>query len=152
MKRLLPVLMGFVVLLLSSTEGWSLPPCPEKGVWNNCFGTYTENDGTTYVGEWKEDKSHGQGTETYGDGYKYVGEWKGGKKNGQGTFTYRGNKYVGEFKDGKENGQGTLTFPDGDKIVGQFKDGDPIGQGTVTYADGRVEEGIWENRQFKYAK
>ena len=28
MKRLLPVLMGFAFLLLSSTEGWSLPPCP----------------------------------------------------------------------------------------------------------------------------
>ena len=28
MKRLLPVLMGFVLLLLSSTEGKSLPPCP----------------------------------------------------------------------------------------------------------------------------
>ena len=49
MKRLLPVLMGFVVLLLSSTEGWSLPPCPGSPTkyswWNNdrwtdCFGTY----------------------------------------------------------------------------------------------------------------
>ncbi|MDP7100400.1 MAG: hypothetical protein QF503_04500, partial [Rhodospirillales bacterium] len=43
----------------------SLPTCPESGVWNNCFGTYTEDDGTKYVGEWKDDKSHGQGTETF---------------------------------------------------------------------------------------
>ena len=65
MKRLLSVLMGFALLLLSSTEGWSLPPCPESGVWNNCFGTYTTDNGfTKYVGEWKDDKSHGQGTET----------------------------------------------------------------------------------------
>ena len=62
MKRLLPVLMGFVFLLLSSTEGWSLPPCPESGVWNNCFGThtYTHANGEKYVGEWKDDKKHGQ--------------------------------------------------------------------------------------------
>ena len=52
--------MGFALLLLSSTEGWSLPRCPEKGVWNNCFGTYTDDDGSKYVGEWKDDKSHGQ--------------------------------------------------------------------------------------------
>jgi len=44
MKRLLPVLMGFALLLLSSTVGWSLPPCPESGgggFWNDCFGTET---------------------------------------------------------------------------------------------------------------
>jgi dienelactone hydrolase len=103
MKRLLPVLMGFVFLLLSSTEGWSLPPCPEKGVWNNCFGTYTTDDGTKYVGEWKNDQSHGQGTEIYANGDKYVGEWKDGKKNGQG-IQYHGDGTVdkeGIFKGGK---------------------------------------------------
>ena len=101
MKRLLPVLMGFALLLLSSTKGWSLPPCPENGVWNNCFGTYKSDDGTKYVGEWKADQSHGQGTETYSNGDKYVGEFKDGKPHGQGTYTYaNGDKSVGEFKDG----------------------------------------------------
>ncbi len=103
MKRILPVLMGFVFLLLGSTEGWSLPPCLEKGVWNNCFGTYTTDDGTKYVGEWKDDQSHGQGTETYTKGDKYVGQWKDGKKNGQG-IQYHGDGTVdkeGIFKDGK---------------------------------------------------
>ena len=37
------------------------------------------------------------------NGSKYMGEWKNGKKHGQGTFTYgkgkwKGEKYVGEFK------------------------------------------------------
>jgi hypothetical protein len=58
MKRLLPVLMGFALLLLSSTEGWSLPPCPgsplkyshEESIaafgkppksWINCSGDFT---------------------------------------------------------------------------------------------------------------
>ena len=80
--------MSFALLLLSSTEGWSLPPCPEKGVWNNCFGTYKSDDGTKYVGEWKADQSHGQGTETYANGDKYVGEWKDGKYHGYGIKTY----------------------------------------------------------------
>ncbi len=60
MKRLLPVLMGFALLLLSSTEGWSLPPYPESSVWNNCFSTYTDDYGTEYLGQWKDDKLHGQ--------------------------------------------------------------------------------------------
>ncbi len=103
--------MGFALLLLSSTEGWSLPPCPESGVWNNCFGTYTTADGTKYVGEWKDDKSHGQGTETYASGDKYVGEFKDGNFHGQGTYTRaNGNKYVGEFKDGKRHGQSIKTY------------------------------------------
>ena len=56
MKRLLPVLMGFVFLLLSSTEGWSLPPCPEDQSqrYHNCFGTYTLASGSKYVGEWMD--------------------------------------------------------------------------------------------------
>ena len=88
MKRLLPVLMGFVFLLLSSSEGWGLPPCPEKGVWTDCFGTFKSDDGTKYVGEWKEDASHGHGTETYANGDKYVGNWKEGKYHGFGVKTY----------------------------------------------------------------
>ncbi len=48
--------MGFVVLLLSSTEGWSLPPCPEDQSqrYHNCFGTYTLASGSKYVGEWMD--------------------------------------------------------------------------------------------------
>jgi|TARA_B110000196_G_C20492686_1_gene363102 hypothetical protein len=80
MKRLLPVLMGFVFLLLSSTEGWSLPPCPGSPTdnwdthsnWTDCLGTFTVPDGKLkgdkYVGEFKDGKAHGQGTYTFADG------------------------------------------------------------------------------------
>ena len=72
MKRLLPILMGFVLLLLSSTEGWSLPPCEGSPTskhyvyknWTNCEGTLTYNDGSKYVGEFQDGKPHGQGTAT----------------------------------------------------------------------------------------
>jgi len=48
--------MGFVVLLLSSTEGWSLPSCPgsyNSTTWTDCIGTDTYM-GTKYVSEWKD--------------------------------------------------------------------------------------------------
>ena len=80
MKRLLPVLMGFALLLLSSTEGWSLPLCPGNPAsnsttvlnWTDCVGTYTYADGRKYVGEFKEGKYNGQGTLTNANGNKYV--------------------------------------------------------------------------------
>ena len=145
MKRLLPVLMGFALLLLSSTEGWSLPPCPEKGVWNNCFGTYTDDDGTRYMGEWKDDKSHGQGTEIYPWG-TYVGEFRDGKKHGQGTYTGAKKIKMGWAESTIRQGAWYLkhayfSF----KYVGEWKDGKKHGQGTLTDSNGRVEEGIWEN-------
>jgi len=55
-----------------------------------------------------------------------VGEWKNNRKHGQGTYTYPdGGKYEGEWKDGKRTGQGTYTHSNGDKCVGENKDGNP---------------------------
>jgi len=91
MKRFLPVLMGFALLLLSSTEGWSLPPCPGSynyRTWTDCEGTYTTASGTKYVGQWKDNKPHGQGTTTTASRTKYVGQWKNGKRHGQGKLIY----------------------------------------------------------------
>ena len=78
MKRLLPVLMGFALLLLSSTEGWSLPPCPTDShvsTWTDCFGTTTTSRGSKYVGEFNYGKFNGQGTAINPDGRSYVGAW-----------------------------------------------------------------------------
>ncbi len=114
-------------LILLSTFFFSisvhaLPNCPSDTSvrWDDCFGTYTENIGT-YVGEWKDDKYHGQGTYTVANGDKYVGEFKDGKYHGQGTYTFSdGTTYVGEYKDNKYHGQGTYTYPDGERRVGYF--------------------------------
>jgi len=86
MKRLLPVLMGFALLLLSSTEGWSLPPCPGSPTsskstarnWTDCFGTFTYASGNKHVGEWKDGNKHGQGTFTYANGTVQEGIWENG--------------------------------------------------------------------------
>ena len=60
------------------------------------------------------------------NGSRYVGEWKDGKKHGQGTYTFPdGKKYVGGWKDSKYHGQGTLTSSDGKYFVGEFKDSKP---------------------------
>jgi len=152
-------------------------PADQSAYWDNCTGKITFDDGSKYVGEWKDDKQHGQGTYTFGpntewagdkyvgefkddkrngqgtytyaDGGKYVGEFKDGNSNGQGTSTYaNGKKYVGEFKDNKWNGQGTFTWPNGDKYVGEFKDDKKNGQGALTTADGYVYVGEFKDDNF----
>ncbi len=119
----------FAFFLLISIDAYSLPGCPGMDVsnWDNCFGTYAWRDGRKYVGEYKDNKRHGQGTYTYANGNKYVGNFKDGKRYGQGTFTYaNGDKYVGNYQDGKKHGQGTFTFSDGERKTGFYMNGEYI--------------------------
>ena len=134
---------GYVYYLSGSeVRGSDLPPCTSDQTkrYHNCFGTYTFADGDKYVGEFRNDKYHGQGTYYYladnqSKGDKYVGEYKDGKPHGQGTYyhladnQFKGDKYVGEFKNYKRNGQGTYT-----------------------YANGTVVEGTWKNDTFQDAQ
>ena len=131
--------------------------------------TYTLRDGSTYTGELKDGKPHGQGTQTNPDGLKYVGEYRDGFMHGQGTLTladgtsYTGGykdgephgqgtltrtdgvTYTGEWKDGKQHGQGTKTNPDGATLTGEFRDGSIHGQGTLTHADGATHTGEFKD-------
>ena len=145
-------------------------------------GTFTYADGiTSYVGKWKNNQMHGQGTLVFASGAKYVGEWKNNKYDGQGIYTYKdGSTFVGEFKygervkgtltlsnggtlnsgswkDNKANGQGTRIYGGnsgiaGSTYIGDFKNGRANGQGTLTWSSGRIQEGIWKDDKFQYAK
>ena len=45
------------------------------------YGTWTWADHSTYVGEWKNGKKHGQGIQTRADGAIYhIGTWENGVK------------------------------------------------------------------------
>ena len=117
MKHSLIILIS--ILLLSSF----LTSCEKK----NGPGTETYEDGSSYVGVFKDGERNGQGTYNYSDGDKYEGEWKEGKYHGQGTYTFKdGSKYVGEWKDDKYHGQG-IWFGKGvwkgQKYVGEYKYG-----------------------------
>ena len=112
-------------------------------------GTYTYANGDKYVGEFRYDKKQGQGAFTWADGDKYVGEFKYGHSNGKGTFTWlSGSKYVGEWKNGKKHGQGTYTYESGNKYVGEYRNGKINGKGTFTYASGDKYVGEWKDGKF----
>ena len=139
------------ILLLSLTSSlYALPSCPpdKNQIYDNCFGTETFDNGN-YVGEWKDNKMHGQGTYTYTNGDKYVGKYKNDKRQGRGTYTYtNGDKFVGKYKDDKRHGRGIFTTANGYKYVGEFKDNKRHGQGTYTFPDGVKKSGYWKNDKF----
>lgn len=62
-------------------------------------GIMTYPDGTTYNGEWEDNKRHGQGIYTYRNGDYYDGEWKEGRKHGKGRYVFvgQGIMYDGRF-------------------------------------------------------
>jgi len=124
----------------------NLPSCPKSPPFINCYGFYKWANGYKYIGEWKDNKKHGQGTHTWANGDKYIGEWKGNKRHGQGTLTWKkGDKYLGEWKDSERNGQGTYTWANGDKYIGEYKDSKRNGQGKVTWKNGDKYVGEWKD-------
>ena len=50
-----------------------------KGDCNNGYGTSKWKNGTKYVGEYKDGKTHGQGTYTWADGTVEKGIWESGE-------------------------------------------------------------------------
>ena len=76
MKTLILIAATFFIINI-----YALPQCPSdtSARWHNCFGTYTFANGAKYVGEWKDDKQHGQGTYTFADGTEQTGFFLNGK-------------------------------------------------------------------------
>ena len=107
----------FYLLLLTSINAYALPDCPsdQSVKRHNCFGSFYYENLDVYMGEWKDNKFHGQGTFAGSRG-KFVGEWKEGKFHGQGTWIPgNGDKYIGDWKEDKRHGRGTMTYANGNK-------------------------------------
>ncbi len=121
------------------TNSSKLPPCPKDQAvrYHNCFGTFKTPIGDLYVGEFKDDKYHGQGSYTFADGDKYIGEYKDGKRSGRGTYYFlanngfKGDRYAGDFRDGKRNGQGIYSKADGRRFEGIFENDEFIREAKV---------------------
>ena len=181
MKKLFVILSFLISLMCVSSQSWGLPECPSSPPFHNCYGSFTWEDKGKYLGEWKDNKKHGQGTHTWANGGKYLGEWKYNKQHGQGSETWaNGTRYVGEYKDNKKHGQGTVTWADGGKYIGEhkngllngqgtetwgpksklagykyigeYKDGKRTGEGILSFANGEIQEGIFKDNKFMYAQ
>jgi len=58
MRKLL--ILSFFLPLMAWAQS-TLPPCPEKGVKDRCFGKLVNGIGAVYVGEDLDSKAHGYG-------------------------------------------------------------------------------------------
>ena len=148
----------------------NLPKCEgnDSTKWNDCLGVFLSNDGdkyegefrkgkivqgtalypggSKYIGNFKNDKPHGEGNFIFPDGSTYYGEFKNGKSDGQGIKTWKdGKEYAGSFQNDKPHGKGTFMYSDGSKYVGGFKNGKRDGEGTITYANGATFTGNFVN-------
>ena len=75
------------------SEKTSIPECEGNNYegWKNCKGKYTAEDGSEYIGYFKDGKIE-EGSAKYPGGSKYVGKFKNNKPHGQRTFTYTQRK------------------------------------------------------------
>jgi hypothetical protein len=89
-------------------------------------GTQIYNQGKdgSYVGEWFEDKRHGQGTLQHPDMETYTGQFMDDIKHGYGVTTYDdGNVHTGQWVGGKRHGRGKMSYWDGTEWVGEWRHG-----------------------------
>ena len=135
-------------------------------------------DGSFYIGNWKNDLKHGKGFQYRSNGTCYEGDFENGKKNGKGVLIYdireklrkyegewkdnnfHGNgiqyyndgskRYEGEWKDNNLNGNGIYYFRDTNTYIGRFENDKRNGFGTLMTKDRKViEAGFWENDKLK---
>ena len=99
--------------------------------WDNCFGTFKNQNGDLYVGDFKKGQYHGNGTYTFSP---------------KGNFS--GQVYTGEWLYGKRNGMGINVWGNGEKYIGEWKNDKRDGAGTNSYIDGKIEKGIWKNDKY----
>lgn len=95
------------------------------------------------------DKTKSKGTQVLDDGSTYTGQFKDDKKHGKGILTSLNNrKYDGYWDNDVPHGPGIATFPNGKTYTGEYKHGRPFGPGTWTYKNGDTYSGVWEKGQF----
>jgi len=98
-------------------------------------GFYIWNNGTKYIGNWKEGNMTGEGALFDKDNKLiFEGNYSNNKRYGKGKFIIKDNEYYeGEFFDDKMEGKGTYYYQNGDKWEGYFKNNMKNGVGIMTF-------------------
>ena len=110
------------------------------------YGQLTQENGEVYQGEWKEGKINGHGTRFHKNGDKYIGNYVDNIRNGYGVYIFsNGNSYEGNWANGKANGKGVFKYNNGNEYEGQFKDNLIEGKGKLLLKNGDLYEGMFVN-------
>jgi len=136
------------------------------------YGFERANDGTSYIGQYREGMREGTGKIISADGSIFRGAFHSGKINGFGVLKcFDGSHYEGEWRDNQKSGNGLLVNRMGDVYEGGFFDdhregfgvqrnmdrseyrgdwlrGKKHGYGTLTMGDGTMKQGYWDKDAF----
>lgn len=105
--------------------------------------------GSKYVGQFMNDKVHGEGEQIFSDGSRYKGQWKHGQKHGHAEYVNaEGLVYIGQWEDGRRHGQGSQEYANADRYNGWWFRGMCSGLGSYYFADGSRYEGAWANGRY----
>lgn len=109
-------------------------------------GMYTWADGSTYTGQWFDNKINGYGTYLWQDGRKYFGQWNQNDMQGYGIYIYAdGVRYDGQYNADKKDGYGIYYWTDGRKYEGWWSHGKQHGLGIYTDSNKKTKKfGLWE--------
>lgn len=107
----------------------------DKQEWNDCWGKYDYENGTSIMGEFKNGTLNGEGKIEYGRNSKNKGE-----------------KFTGLFVGNIPDGYGIYTFENKSKYFGEVKYGLPNGDGVQISLGDKPQEGLWEKGVFKRSK
>eukprot|EP00445_Apocalathium_hangoei_P068132 CAMPEP_0204142022 /NCGR_PEP_ID=MMETSP0361-20130328/19775_1 /ASSEMBLY_ACC=CAM_ASM_000343 /TAXON_ID=268821 /ORGANISM="Scrippsiella Hangoei, Strain SHTV-5" /LENGTH=389 /DNA_ID=CAMNT_0051095843 /DNA_START=56 /DNA_END=1225 /DNA_ORIENTATION=+ len=130
----------------NGTERWPDGAKYEGQYVNGCKhgrGIFTDGP-VQYMGEFLEDKMHGQGSYLFRDRRKYFGGWVDGKMSGEGRMEWpSGAVYEGSYESGLRSGEGSMLMPDGSRHVGLWKQGKQDGAAVCEDAQGRRRSEVW---------
>ena len=100
---------------------------------------------STYTGEMKDGRPHGNGRLERRDGEVFEGQWVAGRLHGQGMhLDAQGNRYGGAFEDGRPHGRGRQAMADGSIYEGTFRDGARDGEGHMRLPGGTEYLSRWQ--------
>ena len=115
---------------------------------NKNWDCVTSNEGK-YVGQINPNTGNleGKGVYMWNNGTKYIGNWKDGNMNGEGILIDSNNNLVfqGNYYRNKRYGKGLFVIKDNEYYEGEFFDDKMEGKGTYHYENGDIWEGYFKN-------
>lgn len=101
------------------------------------IGTLTYNNGSKYVGQFRDNIMHGFGVLVVGKKDIYMGSFKRGVRDGYGIgMLENGDVYEGQYKNDLRDGLGKYTYPNGDFFWGEFIGGKQSAGGVFSWHNG----------------
>jgi hypothetical protein len=110
------------------------------------FGILTYEDGSTYAGDFWQNKPHGKGIIISATGdHRYEGDFVHGKMHGVGvTTTSDGKRHEGLYENNKTHGKG-VSIHQGARYEGNWRDGMLDGYVLFTDQSGVVFDQLWKD-------